>query len=117
MNQFDHLKKKLEEEKERLEDQLKNMAQKNPHSGDWEPQSPDLNPMPSDVNEMSDVFEEIGNQMGIEYQLEERLKEVDDALERIKAGTFGICEVGGEQIEEERLSVNPSARTCKKHSK
>ena len=38
-----------------------------------------------------------------------------DALERIEKGTYGICEVGNEEIEEDRLNANPAARTCKAH--
>jgi len=38
-----------------------------------------------------------------------------DALEKIKLGTYGICEICGNHIEEERLQANPSARTDKAH--
>jgi RNA polymerase-binding transcription factor DksA len=48
-------------------------------------------------------------------QLEPQLNEVREALERIDKGTFGICTVGGEAIEKERLEAIPSARTCKAH--
>lgn len=38
------------------------------------------------------------------------LMEVDRALERIAKGTYGICEVSGEKIVQERLEVLPFAR-------
>lgn len=38
------------------------------------------------------------------------LMEVDKALERIEAGTYGICEASGEKIPQERLEVLPFAR-------
>lgn len=117
MFQFDHLKKKLEEEKEKLENQLKEIAQKNPHSGDWEPKPPDLNPMVSDQSELSDTFEAMDNVVGVEYQLEERLKEILTALERLGSKTYGSCEVCKNSIEAERLEINPAARTCIKHSR
>jgi RNA polymerase-binding transcription factor DksA len=41
--------------------------------------------------------------------------DIKRALENIEQGTYGICEVGGEEIEEDRLEANPSARTCKAH--
>jgi RNA polymerase-binding transcription factor DksA len=47
--------------------------------------------------------------------LETQLSEVDHALSKIDNGTFGICEISGEEIEEDRLEANPSARTCKSH--
>ncbi len=38
--------------------------------------------------------------------------EVDRALERLAAGTFGICEECGAPIPEERLEAIPWARAC-----
>lgn len=40
------------------------------------------------------------------------LYEIDEALRRIEAGTFGICESTGQPIEFERLKVLPFARYC-----
>ncbi|NYI47038.1 RNA polymerase-binding transcription factor DksA [Nocardioides aromaticivorans] len=45
-------------------------------------------------------------------QVRERLAEVDAALERLAAGTYGVCEVCGQPIAEGRLEVRPTARTC-----
>lgn len=38
------------------------------------------------------------------------LYEVDQALNRIRSGTYGICEITGEPIEPERLAAIPWAR-------
>jgi DnaK suppressor protein len=38
------------------------------------------------------------------------LKEVDFALERLENGTYGVCEVSGDEISERRLRANPLAR-------
>lgn len=43
------------------------------------------------------------------------LKEVRQALRRVDAGTFGRCEIGGEQIEEKRLAAVPWTRYCSAH--
>ncbi len=40
------------------------------------------------------------------------LKKVDEALERIEAGTFGECEECGEDIELRRLEARPTATLC-----
>lgn len=45
--------------------------------------------------------------------LQTRLTDVNAALGKIEAGTFGICEVSGEPIEADRLEANPAARTNK----
>ena len=39
-------------------------------------------------------------------------RDVDDALTRLDAGGYGICERCGRPIPAERLAVRPSARTC-----
>ncbi len=50
------------------------------------------------------------------YTLEENsehvLTEIDAALKRIEAGTFGICANCGKQIAEERLEARPWATLC-----
>ena len=43
------------------------------------------------------------------------LNSVDEALARINAGTFGICEVCNEPVEAERLLCNPLMRFCLDH--
>jgi RNA polymerase-binding protein DksA len=52
----------------------------------------------------------------IDYTLEENsenvLKEIDKALEKIDAGTFGVCETCGNPIAEERLAAIPYATQC-----
>ncbi len=40
----------------------------------------------------------------------EALYEIEEALERIRNGTYGICEVTGKPIEKERLKVEPWTR-------
>lgn len=40
------------------------------------------------------------------------LREIDNALAKLKEGTFGICELCGKQIGLRRLKVMPSARLC-----
>lgn len=41
---------------------------------------------------------------------------VENALSRIENGTYGECEVCGEQIEEQRLEALPYATLCMKHA-
>jgi RNA polymerase-binding transcription factor DksA len=40
------------------------------------------------------------------------LRDVDDALDRIAAGSYGTCESCGRAIAAERLAARPAARTC-----
>ena len=43
---------------------------------------------------------------------EQLLEEVEAALERIEAGTFGNCELCGREIPKVRLDALPQAATC-----
>ena len=115
---FEEYKKILEEEKVKLERELSLIAKKNPSNpDDWQAKAPEMNPMASDVSELADVFEELETQTGIEYQLEEQLKKVNEALRRIAQGKYGTCMECGKPIEEKRLMANPIAKGCIKHAK
>ena len=45
-------------------------------------------------------------------QVEHHLAEVDAAIARLDAGTYGVCERCGSPIGAERLEALPAARTC-----
>lgn len=44
------------------------------------------------------------------------LAEVDRALEKVDAGTFGVCDVCGEVIPVERLEARPFTSRCIRHA-
>ena len=48
----------------------------------------------------------------LENNAEEIVREIDAALERIEAGTYGVCVNCGKQIPEERLDAVPYAVLC-----
>ncbi|MBX4210954.1 hypothetical protein KW783_03220 [Candidatus Parcubacteria bacterium] len=111
-----HFKEKLEKEKKLLEKELSSVGRVNPQNkNDWEAKSEDLDILRADSNEVADNLEEFGENSAILGQLEGKLNDVKDALKRIENGTYGVCEIGKEQIEHDRLEANPSARTCLKH--
>lgn len=43
------------------------------------------------------------------------LDDVEDALARLEDRSFGTCEVCGQPIEPERLTGQPTVRTCERH--
>ena len=53
--------------------------------------------------------------LGLAEGERERLYALDEALKRIDDGTYGICEICGEEISKGRLKVMPHARYCIKH--
>ncbi len=44
--------------------------------------------------------------------LQDTLEEVDDALRKMDAGTYGACEGCGQPIAPARLEAKPTARLC-----
>lgn len=115
---IEYFKKILEEEKTHLEKDMERVGRRNLNvPGDWEVSPVDLNVEISDPNELADTFEELETRAALEEKLEERLTFVNQALNRIKNGTYGYCQVCKEEIEGKRLKANPVAKTCIKHIK
>ncbi|WP_028950824.1 TraR/DksA family transcriptional regulator [Sulfurihydrogenibium subterraneum] len=72
---------------------------------------------PRDIDEYAliDITEEIlGELSDVEIEI---IKAIEEALERIHNGTYGICEVCGKEIEEERLEAIPWTTLCIQHAK
>jgi sigma-B regulation protein RsbU (phosphoserine phosphatase) len=57
----------------------------------------------------------VGATRTAEPEITRLLHEVDEALNRMESGTFGICEACHEPIETERLLVDPLLRFCLPH--
>jgi len=115
---IEHFKQRLEEEKRVVEGQLKSLGRENPKiPGDWEATGGELETLSplQDSNEAADKLEEYEERREETDQMEIRLREINEALQKIEKGAYGICEVCGGQIEEDRLEANPAARTCKAH--
>ncbi len=106
-------KTKLEEEKALLIEELGALG-KVDKKGDWEatPESETLSqevPDDGDMAERAEDYEERSSKLSA---LESRLNDINHALSLIDGDQYGKCEMCGMEIEEERLSVNPSARKC-----
>jgi RNA polymerase-binding transcription factor DksA len=116
MTTHEAYKAKLEEELASVLKELKSIGRVNPDNPmDWEPTPENLDIDNADSNIVADKFEGFEENNAIMNQIENRYNEVKAALERIEKGAYGICEVGGEPIEPERLDANPAATTCEKH--
>ncbi len=111
-------KQKLEAELKTVEEELRSVGVQNPHNpADWEATENKMDVMSAvaDPNEAADKQEEYVENRAIVDQLEIRFNGIKRALQKIADGTYGICEMSGHPIEEDRLEANPAARTCKAH--
>jgi DnaK suppressor protein len=62
------------------------------------------------------VAAEQGENKALLNQLNEQLDEVNRALAKVDAGTYGLCERCGEPIAEARLEAMPATRYCIQHA-
>ena len=60
-----------------------------------------------DEGDMAQALIDQNNALSQQERLMMRLKEIDEALERIEAGSYGVCVVTEEPIEEGRLLAMP----------
>lgn len=102
----ERLRELLREEKRRLWNELRSevfRGQERLH-GEFE--------IPRDIGEQSllDVLADTG--IAIADILREKLTRMEEAEHKLLAGTFGICEDCGAEIEEKRLRAMPYAIRC-----
>ncbi len=111
-----HFKTLLEKELKTLEAELKSVGHINPDNPkDWEPSSGEVDINATDSADIADNIESYESNTAILKPLEKQYNDVKLALDKIKKGTYGICEISGKPIETARLEANPSARTNVAH--
>ncbi len=106
---------KLTEMRDQLVAELETIAIHNEDTDDWEVILEANDTDDADNNLHADTSEDANMRRSLLADLETRYRNVVRALDKIRNGTYGICEVGGDQIETERLDANPAARTCTDH--
>jgi RNA polymerase-binding transcription factor DksA len=113
-NTVAHFKQKLLEELSVLEDELHELGVLN-SAGEWEATGGAIDQTATENDELGDRMEDYQENRAEIDELQIRWKNIKRALDNIEAGSYGICEISGEDIEADRLEANPSARTCKAH--
>jgi RNA polymerase-binding transcription factor DksA len=112
----EYFRQKLEAEKANLEAELEKVGRRNPDNpSDWEAVPSNSEADSADENIAADNIEDFEDNNAIVNTLEARYNDVKSGLDKIKHGTFGLCQVCGKEIETDRLEANPAARTCKEH--
>ncbi len=108
---LNNIKANLLAEKEELLTEIKKIAVSN--NGDFvaKETNTDLDDVLDDVDQADEQTNLINNEV-ILKELESRLNNIDSALTRIEAGTYGICTDCQKKIDEKRISVNLAAKKC-----
>ncbi len=103
--ELDQFKKILDEDKKKILRHLESLSDSSEQELDTSPASGDSVDLASlEINQAS--LQKIGKR---ETYL---LKKIDIALNKIEDGTFGECEMCGEQISPARLMARPVAQLC-----
>jgi len=111
---LEKFKQLLEQEKKEIEEQLESFAQKDPHvKDDYDAAFPDLGAHQS-ADEMAQEVSMYESALPMEHAMEQKLQDINLALEKAAKGKYGICENCNEEIPLERLETKPEAKLCVK---
>ncbi len=107
-----HFKDLLSDELSKLNSELEASGSKDESTGTaWSAVQNDDQDT-ADREEVAGNMEVFENKENIISILEVQKNNVVIALDKIEHGTYGVCEIDGKEIENERLEANPSAKTC-----
>jgi DnaK suppressor protein len=107
---LERFKKRLEDERERLEEKIADY-ERDLEEARLTESSSDRSPDPGNA-EASSMKLEYAKELSIEQNTLDLLSKANRSLERIEAGTYGICESCGRSIPVERLDVLPYSTLC-----
>ena len=118
-NTITQIQKSLEDRKVFLERELSSFAVKDTKpEGDWDTKYPSI--PGANLEDSAGEVEEYSTNLPIEYSLENQLKQINKAIQKIQDGSYGICEDCKKEISQDRLLANPEAEYCQecaaKHS-
>ena len=102
-----HLRTKLEHDRAQVLERMELLRADSQDAGETREGSP----FGKREEEATETFE-FEKRIMLESSLRATLAEIDHALEKFKAGTYGKCEKCGQNIEQERLEARPQASLC-----
>jgi len=107
---IEKIKKDLLASKKQLTEDLIRVTKKDSHVEDErQAKFPDYG---DKTDESVQEIDEYTTNIATEKVLESSLRDIDNALDRIAKGTYGICKYCKKEIGEKRLMARPVANTC-----
>lgn len=104
------IKTLLTEEKSTLEKELAKFAKKNTRvSGDYNSNFPEYGD--KDDENAAEVAE-YAAEVPLEESFEKTLRDVNQSLQRLEDGNYGICKYCKKPIDEKRLLARPTSNAC-----
>ncbi|MDP3646220.1 MAG: TraR/DksA C4-type zinc finger protein [bacterium] len=114
--EIDEFREMLEVEEANLVEELASHGRVQSETGDWQGSSSGLEGTEADPTDAADQIEELITNVPLVEELEARHTEVEDAIEKMDQGIYGLCEDCNKPISLDRLKANPAARTCVEHA-
>jgi RNA polymerase-binding protein DksA len=99
--EVDHIRARLVQHKAELQKRVTTIHE---HARD---------PLEQDSAEQAAQLGNVAVVAALESEAVQQIAEIDAALQRLDAGTYGICVSCGEPIGEGRLKVRPAATQCR----
>lgn len=104
------IKKGLQERRQKIKKELEQVAKKSSRKENgYEARFPEYGRAEDENAEEVATFID---SLSLGENLERSLKDVEQALERINKGKYGICEACGKKISEKRLKILPATQYC-----
>lgn len=103
---FKIIRLRLENDRKRLTEQLEQLRASRPTD-----ERREGSPFGKREEEATETAE-LENRMALEKRILSQLAEVENALNKFKKGSYGICESCGKSINPARLEALPQARLC-----
>ncbi|MEK7108241.1 MAG: TraR/DksA C4-type zinc finger protein [Patescibacteria group bacterium] len=101
------MEEKLLELREELQQKIKKMEARN--TGDAKKPDAEYPEYGDEEEDNVHEIEELVVNQNVKIEYDKELRDVEEALERMKKGTYGICKYTGEKIPEERLRIRPTS--------
>ncbi|OGL74104.1 hypothetical protein A3F28_02890 [Candidatus Uhrbacteria bacterium RIFCSPHIGHO2_12_FULL_57_11] len=104
------IQKKLEDERTDLEERLAQFSRRNPkNTEDFNANFPEIGDKEDENAAEVDTY---STNLTLERTLESALRDVQSALRRIAAGTYGVCKYCTKEIDPKRLLARPVSSAC-----
>lgn len=108
--QIKTVKEQLLAEKEKIEKELSEIGTRDPK----DPSNFNINVPEYGTSEEDNATEVAAytDNLSVEQSLEETLRDINNALERIDKGQYGVCKYCAKDIAEKRLLARPTSSSC-----
>ena len=103
---FEELRTRLESERKHLNEEIEQLK-----AAERIEERREGSPFGKREEEATEAYE-LEKRLAFEKRLRGQLAEVERALKKFEEGTYGLCDVCGQPIDEDRLEALPQATLC-----